>query len=75
MNAIEVPVRGERLVADLKRLREFGARGTGVARASLSPVDVESRHLEAQWHGSRQARGRQPQAAFRHRELSPRRLS
>ena len=44
MNAIEVPVNGERLMADLKRLREFGARGTGVVRTSLSPVDVESRH-------------------------------
>ena len=44
MNAIEVPVRGERLMADLKRLREFGACGTGVVRTSLSPVDVESRH-------------------------------
>ena len=44
MNAIEVPVNGERLMADLKRLREFGACGTGVVRTSLSPVDVESRH-------------------------------
>ena len=44
MNAIEVPVNGERLMADLKRLRKFGAHGTGVVRTSLSPVDVESRH-------------------------------
>ena len=44
MSAIEVPIDGERLIADLKRLREFGAHGTGVVRTSLSPVDVESRH-------------------------------
>ena len=44
MSAIEVPIDGERLIADLKRLREFGAFGTGVVRTSLSPVDVESRH-------------------------------
>ena len=44
MTATEVPIDGERLIADLKRLREFGAIGTGVVRTSLSPVDVESRH-------------------------------
>ena len=44
MNAIEVPIDGERLIADLKRLREFGAFGTGVVRTSLSPIDIESRH-------------------------------
>ena len=44
MSAIQVPINGERLIADLKRLREFGAFGTGVVRTSLSPVDVESRH-------------------------------
>ena len=44
MNPIDVPIDGERLIADLKRLREFGACGTGVVRTSLSPVDVESRH-------------------------------
>ena len=44
MSAIEVPINGERLIADLKRLREFGACGTGVVRTSLSPIDVESRH-------------------------------
>ena len=43
MSAIEVPIDGERLLADLKRLREFGACGTGVVRTSLSPVDLESR--------------------------------
>ena len=31
MSAIEVPVGGERLMADLRRLREFGACGTGAA--------------------------------------------
>ena len=44
MTATEVTIDGERLIADLKRLREFGGRGTGVVRTSLSPVDVESRH-------------------------------
>ena len=44
MNAIEAPIDGERLIADLRRLREFGAYGTGVVRTSLSPVDIESRH-------------------------------
>ena len=39
-----VTVNPERLLADLRRLREFGACGTGVVRQSLSPVDVESRH-------------------------------
>ena len=43
MNAIEVPINGERLIADLRRLREFGACGTGVVRTSLSPVDLDSR--------------------------------
>ena len=43
MNAIEVPINGERLIADLRRLREFGAFGTGVVRTSLSPVDLDSR--------------------------------
>ena len=43
MSAIEVPIDGGRLIADLKRLREFGTCGTGVVRTSLSPIDVESR--------------------------------
>ena len=43
MTATEVTINGERLIADLKRLREFGARGIGVVRTSLSAVDVESR--------------------------------
>ena len=43
LSAIEVPIDGERLIADLKRLREFGACGTGVVRTSLSPVDLDSR--------------------------------
>ena len=44
MTSIEVPINGERLIADLNRLREFGACGSGVVRTSLSPIDVESRH-------------------------------
>lgn len=43
MDATAVPIDGERLLADLKRLRGFGACGTGVVRTSLSPVDLESR--------------------------------
>jgi beta-ureidopropionase / N-carbamoyl-L-amino-acid hydrolase len=35
---------GERVLADLKRLAEFGRYKTGVHRPTYSPVDVESRH-------------------------------
>jgi N-carbamoyl-L-amino-acid hydrolase len=35
---------GQRVVADLKRLAEFGRYKTGVHRPTYSPVDVESRH-------------------------------
>ena len=35
---------GGRVVADLKRLAEFGRYKTGVHRPTYSPVDVESRH-------------------------------
>ena len=35
---------GQRVVADLKRLAEFGQYKTGVHRPTYSPVDVESRH-------------------------------
>lgn len=38
-----VAINGERLLADLKYLRSFGACGTGVVRRSLSPVDLEAR--------------------------------
>ena len=34
----------QRLLTDLRRLREFGATGNGVVRLALSPVDVEARH-------------------------------
>src|SRR5215469_3139868 len=33
----------ERLLADLKALRQFGAHGHGVVRLALSPVDIEAR--------------------------------
>lgn len=33
----------QRLLSDLRQLRTFGARGTGVVRLALSPVDMESR--------------------------------
>ena len=39
---------GERVIADLKRLAEFGRYKTGVHRPTYSPVDVESRHWLAQ---------------------------
>ena len=42
--AADVTINPERLLGDLRRLREFGACGIGVVRESLSPVDVESRH-------------------------------
>src|SRR6266481_1969491 len=35
---------GQRVVADLKRLAEFGRYKTGVHRPTYSPVDIESRH-------------------------------
>jgi beta-ureidopropionase / N-carbamoyl-L-amino-acid hydrolase len=35
---------GQRVVADLHRLAEFGRYKTGVHRPTYSPVDVESRH-------------------------------
>jgi N-carbamoyl-L-amino-acid hydrolase len=35
---------GDRVVADLRRLAEFGRYKTGVHRPTYSPVDVESRH-------------------------------
>ncbi len=34
----------DRLLSDLRRLRQFGAEATGVVRLALSPVDIESRH-------------------------------
>ena len=33
----------DRLLADLDRLRTFGATGNGVVRTSLSPVDMDAR--------------------------------
>ena len=39
-----VTIDPDRLLGDLRRLREFGACGVGVVRQSLSPIDVESRH-------------------------------
>jgi N-carbamoyl-L-amino-acid hydrolase len=35
---------GSRVIADLKRLAQFGRYKTGVHRPTYSPVDVESRH-------------------------------
>ena len=37
-------INAERLLQDLKTLREYGRHGTGVIRQALSPIDVESRH-------------------------------
>ena len=45
---------GQRVVADLKRLAEFGRYKTGVHRPTYSPVDVESRH----WLAEKVPRGR-----------------
>ena len=39
---------GERVIADLKRLAEFGRYKTGVHRPTYSPIDVESRHWLAE---------------------------
>jgi hypothetical protein len=35
----------DRLLADLRELRRFGATGTGVVRTSLSPIDLEARPI------------------------------
>ena len=43
-NPPSVTIDEDRLLGDLRRLREFGACGIGVVRQSLSPIDVESRH-------------------------------
>ena len=43
-----VEIDGTRLVASLRRLRTFGATGTGVVRQMFSPVDMESRHWLAE---------------------------
>ncbi len=37
-------INGDRLLADLRRMAEFGRYQTGVHRPHLSPQDVESRH-------------------------------
>ena len=39
-----VRINGERLLDDLRTLREFGRVGPGVVRQALSDVDIESRH-------------------------------
>ena len=39
---------GQRLLADLKRLADFGRYKTGVHRPTYSPVDVESRQWLAE---------------------------
>ena len=44
MSTPDVTIDPDRLLGDLRRLREFGACGIGVVRQSLSPIDVESRH-------------------------------
>ena len=44
MGTPDVTIDPARLLGDLKRLRAFGAYGTGVIRESLSPIDIESRH-------------------------------
>ncbi len=36
-------INGERLLDDLRRLRQFGATGNGVVRPALSATDIESR--------------------------------
>jgi len=77
---------GQRVVADLKRLAEFGCYKTGVHRPTYSPVDVESRHwladrfceagLETVIDGIGNVIGRNPRAGRRllvgsHSETQP----
>lgn len=44
MTALLPAINPDRLLGDLRRLREFGAQGNGVVRLALSPVDLASRH-------------------------------
>jgi beta-ureidopropionase / N-carbamoyl-L-amino-acid hydrolase len=77
---------GQRLLADLKRLAEFGRYKTGVHRPTYSPVDVESRQwlaeklreagLETAIDGIGNVLGRNPRARQRllvgsHSETQP----
>jgi N-carbamoyl-L-amino-acid hydrolase len=77
---------GARVVADLKRLAEFGRYKTGVHRPTYSPVDIESRHwlagklreagLDAEIDGIGNVLGRNPGAGRRllvgsHSETQP----
>jgi N-carbamoyl-L-amino-acid hydrolase len=79
-------IEGERVVADLKRLAEFGRYKTGVHRPTYSPIDVESRHwlahkfgeagLDAMIDGIGNVIGRNPRAQRRllvgsHSETQP----
>ncbi len=41
--ALSVPINSKRLLADLNRLREFGATGNGVVRTTYSDADMASR--------------------------------
>ena len=60
----------ERLLADLRTLRAFGAQDNGVVRATLSPIDLQSRQwllqrmcaagLDAQMDGVSNVIGRSP---------------
>ncbi|MDY0881665.1 Zn-dependent hydrolase [Dongia soli] len=43
-NGILPAINADRLMKDLRRLRQFGAQGNGVVRLALSPVDLEARH-------------------------------
>jgi N-carbamoyl-L-amino-acid hydrolase len=43
-----VNINPERLLADLRRLRQFGATGPGVIRLALSLVDMQARHWLAE---------------------------
>ncbi|HEY0419279.1 MAG TPA: Zn-dependent hydrolase [Acetobacteraceae bacterium] len=48
MSGSNISIDGKRLLADLYRLREFGAYKTGVHRPTFSPVDMDSRRWLAE---------------------------
>ena len=48
MSLSNVSIDGKRLLADLYKLRGFGAYKTGVHRPTYSPVDMQSRHWIAE---------------------------
>jgi len=54
-----VEIDGQRLLANLARLREFGSEGNGVVRQTFSDIDMASRRW-LRSHSCRAGRSTQP---------------